>query len=190
MRNTGTETAGMVYGRLSPRLLQKKSRKSLPWKESATSPVPLVGEDLGGGKERNFLAACCSAAEVEMLGGGWTTAAGAGVEVTAMAAGGAFLTTVRGVRILRIRSHVKLQNMAIIGSGRIRIQCLRIRDMLEQTRIWGSVVPYLTMTNGSGPWIRIRLRIRNTVCIRILKPVQAFFFSPIHSYFSKKEKNL
>jgi hypothetical protein len=75
--------------------------------------------------ERNFLAACCSAAEVEMLGGGWTTAAAgaAGVEVTAMAAGGAFLTTVRGVRILRIRSHIKLQNMAIIGSGRIRIQC-------------------------------------------------------------------
>ncbi len=104
----------------------KKIRKSLPWKESATSPVPLVGEDLGGGgKERNFLAACCSAAEVEMLGGGWTTAAAgaAGVEVTAMAAGGAFLTTVRGVRILRIRPHVKLQYMVIIGSGRIRIQC-------------------------------------------------------------------
>jgi hypothetical protein len=103
---------------------KKKSRNSLPWKESATSPLPLVGEDLGGGgKERNFLAACCSAAEVEMLGGGWTTAAAgaaAGVEVTAA---GAFLTTVRGVRILRIRSHIKLQNMAIIGSGRIRIQC-------------------------------------------------------------------
>jgi hypothetical protein len=84
----------------------------------------LVGEDLGGGgKERNFLAACCSAADAEMLGGGgWTTAAAgaaAGVEVTA----GAFLTTVRGVRILRIiRSHVKLQYMAI-GSVRIRIQC-------------------------------------------------------------------
>jgi hypothetical protein len=79
----------------------------------------LVGEDLGGGgKERNFLAACCSAADVEMLGGGWTTAAaGAGVEVTAMADGGAFRTTVRGVRILRIiRSHVKLQYIDIIGS--------------------------------------------------------------------------